>query len=613
MPSRRDLLTASAVTLAAAATPLMAKTAAKIVAKRPAVAASPLTPVLRQIADQMLLNSPETATGLGLDRGALSPLASRLGDASLDERGRNAERIKAYRKQLTDLERKELGDTDATRYDTLLYALDTAVAGNKFDYGYSGPSGGIPYVVSQQNGAYSNVPEFLDSQHHIEKAADVEQYFDRLDAFARQLDQETAAMEHDAGKGVVLPNFLLDNVLGQQTALRATAAGEQRMVVNLRPRAKKVGAPDPTARATRLVEKAIYPALDRQIAMLTSFKEKADDKAGVWKFADGEAYYKWLLRGSTTTDLSAEAIHQTGLRQNAEIDAQMDTLLKGQGLTKGSVGERVIALGKDPRFTYADDDAGRAAVLAYVQGRIDATRPMLSKISKLALKAGVQVKRVPVDIQDGAALGYMNFASLDGSRPAIYYINLKDMAFWPKFQLASLTAHEALPGHAWQGAYLAEHAKELPLITSLLSFNAFVEGWALYAEQLVDESGAYDDDPFSRLGYLQAQRFRAVRLVVDTGLHAKKWTREQAINYMTANTGRARSSVTSEIDRYCASPGQACGYKIGHNEIIRLRGVAKAAAGANFDVRDFNDAVVTTGGVPLSVLATVIERRFKAA
>ena len=613
MPSRRDLLTAATLLGATAAAPAFAKVAAKAAAKRPAVAASPLTPVLKAIADQIILNSPETATGLGLDRGALAPLASRLGDNSLDERGRDAERTKAYRKQLLDVDRTKLSDTDQTRYDTLLYALDLGVAGQKFGFGNTGINGGVPYVVSQQNGSYSNVPEFLDSQHHIEHAPDVEAYLDRLSAFGRQLDQETAAIEFDAGKGVILPDFLLANVLGQQESFRKTAAGQQRMVTNLRTRAAKIGAPNPTARATKIVEKEVYPAFDRQIAMLTSLKDKANDKAGAWKLPDGEAYYKWLLKASTTTDLSAETIHQTGLRQNAEIDREMDSLLKAQGLTKGSVGERVIALAKDPKFAYADDDAGRTAVLAYVQGRIDAVRPLMAKISKLGLKANVQVKRVPPDIQDGAALGYMNFASLDGSRPAIYYINLKDMAFWPRFQLASLTAHEAIPGHAWQGAYLAEHAKELPLITSLLGFNAFVEGWALYAEQLVDESGAYDADPFSRLGYLQAQRFRAVRLVVDTGLHAKKWTREQAINYMTDNTGRSRSSVTSEIDRYCASPGQACGYKIGHNEIIRLRAQAKAAAGANFDVRDFNDVVVTTGGVPLSVLATVIERRFKAA
>ena len=207
----------------------------------------------------------------------------------------------------------------------------------------------------------------------------------------------------------------------------------------------------------------------------------------------------------------------------------------------------------------------------------------------------------------------MNFASLDGSRPAIYYINLKDMSFWPRFQLASLTSHEALPGHAWQGAYLAEHKEDVPTIYSLMNFSAFIEGWALYAEQLIDESGAYDADPWSRLGYLQAQRFRAVRLVVDTGLHAKRWTRDQAIDFMVANTGRSKASVTSEVDRYCASPGQACSYKTGHNELIRLRAAAKAKIGPAFDVRDFNDTVVQTGGVPLSVLATVVQRRFGVA
>jgi len=220
---------------------------------------------------------------------------------------------------------------------------------------------------------------------------------------------------------------------------------------------------------------------------------------------------------------------------------------------------------------------------------------------------------VPADIQDGAALGYMNFAAVDGSRPAIYYINLKDTSYWPRWTIPSLTAHEAIPGHAWQGAYLAEHRADVPLIASLLGFNAFVEGWALYAEQLVDESGLYKDDPLARLGYLQAQRFRAVRLVVDTGMHAKRWTRAQAIAFMVANTGRSNGAVTSEIDRYCASPGQACGYKIGHNEIIRLRTQAKAALGPRFDQRDFNDAIVRTGGVPLTVLSTVIGNYVAAA
>ena len=214
----------------------------------------------------------------------------------------------------------------------------------------------------------------------------------------------------------------------------------------------------------------------------------------------------------------------------------------------------------------------------------------------------MQVKRVPPEIQDGAGLGYMNTGSLDGSRPSIYYINLKSTKNWPRFSLPTLTYHETVPGHAWQGAYLTETGK-LSLIRILFGgFNAYVEGWALYAEQLADEIGLYDDDWAGQLGYLQAQKFRAVRLVVDTGLHAKRWTREQAIDWAVANSGRSREAMTSEIDRYCSTPGQACGYKVGHTEINRMRDAARAKLGDRFQLAAFNDLIVETGPSPLTVL-----------
>ncbi|OXE36102.1 MAG: hypothetical protein CGW95_09670 [Phenylobacterium zucineum] len=234
-------------------------------------------------------------------------------------------------------------------------------------------------------------------------------------------------------------------------------------------------------------------------------------------------------------------------------------------------------------------------------------RPHLASQFNLKLKAPVFAKRVPVEIQDGAGQGYMNTGSLDGSRPSIYYINLKSTKNWPKFSLPSLTYHETLPGHAWQGAYLTESG-HVPLVRQILAgFNAYVEGWALYAEQLGDEMGMYDNDWAGQLGYLQGQRFRAIRLVVDTGLHAKRWTREQAIDWAVSNSGRTQAAMTSEIDRYCATPGQACGYKIGHTEINRLRDKAKAALGTRFDAKVFNDTLVKTGAVPLSVLAAEVD------
>jgi uncharacterized protein (DUF885 family) len=327
----------------------------------------------------------------------------------------------------------------------------------------------------------------------------------------------------------------------------------------------------------------------------------------VWKLKDGEAYYQWLLRVGTTTTMSAGEIHQLGLAQNAEISGRMDALLKKQGLTKGSVGERMAALGRDPRFLYPDNDAGRDQVLKYLGDRMAAVRHKLPELFTLKLKAPVVIKRVPPDIQDGAPQGYMNPGAIDGSRPSTYYINLKTTANWPRFSLPTLTYHETIPGHAWQGAYLTETGK-LPLIRVVLSgFNAYVEGWALYAEQLAGEAGMYADDPFGELGYLQAQQFRACRLVVDTGLHAMRWTRNQAIDWIVANTGRPRDGMQSEIDRYCATPGQACGYKIGHTEINRLRDKVKKSLGARFDLRDFNDTVVKAGAVPLTVLASAMD------
>lgn len=600
--SRRALLQGVAAAGAATLIPLAA---------RAATAANPdadpkLAAALKTIADQLLQRSPEQATLLGMDRGADAVLATRLSDGSPAGEAEDR-RVYATAKRLLDgIPRARLQGSDINNYDSAQWALGIANEGEKFPFGYSGTSGGLPYVVSQQNGTYQQAAEFLDTYHRVEDAAGAEAYMSRLDQVSKSLNDETDRIVADAGKGVIPPNFIVGNTLGQQTELRGVAAGQSKFVTSIATRSKKLGLPDPTARATAIVADKIYPALDRQIAALKALKTNAD--AGVWKLPHGDEYYQYQLKSSTTTSLSAAEIHKTGWDQNRAIEAEMDTILRAQGMTKGSVGERTAALTADPKFLQPDTDAGRAAVIALCQGHIDAIRPLLSRVSKLGLKADVRVKRVPVDIQDGAALGYMNFASADGKRPAIYYINLKSMGNWPTWTLASLTAHEAIPGHAWQGAYLAEHPDIVSPVAQLIGFNAFVEGWALYAEQLVDEFGLYADDPFGRLGYLQAQRFRAVRLIVDTGLHAMKWSRDKAIDTMITETGRSRGAVTSEIDRYCASPGQACGYKIGHNEIIKQRARAKAALGAKFDVRDYNDALVETGGVPLAALPGVVDR-----
>ena len=575
---------------------------------------APLQDQLAAFADEILRLAPEQATALGLDTGKYASLKSQLGDASPAGDAAWAAQVRSMRERLLKQPGMAgLSEADRLRYDTVLYAAERGIDGLGFRYGggaSAGFSGGAaPYVLSQQNGAVTALPEFLNSEHQIKVAADAEAYLARVSAFGRVLDQESARVRADAALGVVPPDFIVAKTLTQLKGYRAVPAAQQPLVASLARRAAAANLPgDWAARCTKIVEATVYPALDRQIAAFSAATANAPHTAGVQRLPDGEAFYRWALRLGTTTTTSPADIHQLGLEQNREIQARMDALLRAQGMTKGTVGERVQALNKDPRFLFPDNDDGRTQLIAYLNDRIAHIRPLLPQISHLALKADVQVKRVPPDIQDGAALGYMNFASLDGSRPAIYYVNLKTTTLWPKYQLPTLTAHEGIPGHTWQGAYLAEHHAEIPLITSMMGFNAFVEGWALYAEQLVDEHGLYDNDPFGRIGYLQAQQFRACRLVADTGLHAMGWTREQTIAFLTEQTGKGTGAMTSETDRYCASPGQACGYKMGHNEILRLREGARASLGAKFDLAGFDDAVVKTGGVPLPVLATAIDR-----
>lgn len=607
---RRQML---ALTLAAAVAASIPRHAAAANADAAAPVAKHFAALLADFADEILRLKPETATSLGLDRGARAALKSELDGCSAVADARWARQVRSMVTRLRGIDPARLAPLDRLRHETVSYAATAGVEGTKFVCGRAeagfNNNGSAPFPVTQQDGAVTSVPEFLDSQHQIANSADAEAYLARIRAFARNLDDETARIGAQAARGIMPPSFIASNALGQLTRYRRTPVAEQKLLSSLVTRTAALGIQgDWQARASELVQKEVYPALDRQIAAFARTTERATDAAGVDRLPDGEAYYRWALKLGTTTDMSPEEIHAVGLEQNRAIQSRMDAILRAQGMTQGSPGERALSLNSDPRQLFPDNDAGRTQLIDYCNERIAKTRALMPQLSHLQLKAALRVKRVPPDIQDGAPLGYMNGASIDGVRPAIYYINLKSTTLWPKYQIPTLTAHEGIPGHAWQGAYLTEHSSEIPLITQLMGFNAFIEGWALYAEQSVDEQGIYADDPFGQVGYLQAQQFRACRLVVDTGIHALKWTRERAIQFLVTETGRGREAMTSEIDRYCVSPGQACGYKTGHNEILRQRERARTALGTRFDLAAFNDAVVKTGGVPLTVLGTAIDQ-----
>ncbi|MFI4965460.1 MAG: DUF885 domain-containing protein [Caulobacterales bacterium] len=614
---RRHLLTAAAAAALTAAAP-KPRGAGPGVPTTAAPGDAALNRYFDGVCEHLLTASPETATGLGLDTDKRAALKSQLGDASMAHITADRAWCRAGLARLAAFPDAGLSPTARLNKAVVKYAFELGRDAAPFDYGENtmesalGESAG-PYVVSQQSGAYSSVPEFLDSQHKVNTAADAEAYLSRVHAMARVLTQETERVRKDAGLGVIAPDFILANAIGQQQGLLAVPAAQARLATSLGRKAREAGlAGDYQARAAALVEKEVYPALAAQLATLKGLQARAGHDAGVWRLPNGEAYYRWLLHEGTTTTLTPDQVHAMGLEQNKAIEARMDGLLRAQGLTQGSVGERMTAMGKDPKYLFPDTDAGRDRLIAYLNGLIAGVRPQLPKAFNLRLKAPVVVKRVPVAIQDGAGLGYMNSGSLDGSRPSTYYINLKSTSTWPKFSLPSLTYHETIPGHTWQGAYLTETGK-LPLVRILISgFNAYVEGYALYAEQLADEIGMYDDDWAGRLGYLQAQKFRAVRLVVDTGLHAKRWSRERAVQWAVDNSGRTREAMTSEIDRYTGTPGQACGYKVGHTEINRLRDRAKAGLGSRYDLRTFDDLLIKTGAVPLTVLGDVVDGYVKS-
>ena len=602
MHSRRELIlaTASATALAPFAVRAATPPAGPAVGE-----GARLNALFDAFFQEDLRRNPEGATLLGLDKGANADLKARLRDESsagiAAARALNADQLK----RLQAINRRALTATEKVNYDTVLYTRQTSAAVSAFDFGGGGFGPG-PYVVSQLTGSYQTTPDFLDTKHKIENSADADAYMARLSAFAEQLGQNTDRQRHDAGLGVIPPDFLLDTTLTQLQALLVPA--EQSLLVRSiarRAAAKHLG-DSYEANATLIYDEQILPALERQIAQTKALRARATHDAGVWARHDGEAFYRAALRATTTTGMSPEEVHKFGLDQKAEISARMDALLKAQGMTKGTIGERVRALYNDPAVFFANTDAGKAEAIAYCNGRLDAVRPRLPKAFNRLPPYAFEVRRVPPATEAGAASAFSQGPALDGSRPGIVYFNLHDTHEWPRWSLPTTTFHEGLPGHQLEGG-LALSNTSLPLIRKITGFSGYGEGWALYAEQLADELGMYDDDPLGRIGYLRGQLFRACRCVVDTGIHHLRWSKERAVAYFVDEDADAPGYATREVERYCAQPGQACSYKIGHTVFVRGRERAKAALGARYDIKAYHDAVLGCGRVPLDILNGVID------
>ncbi len=555
--------------------------------------------------NEQLDHAPEGVTSLGLDTGKRAHQRSELGQRSLAEAEALKKLVADQLRRLETVPRNALNAKDAIGYDVVLYGLKTQDAADR-RYAYAGGQLQAPYVLSQLTGSYQKIPDFLDSQHPINDKADADAYLARLDAFARVLDQETDFARHDTGMGVVPPDFVLARALTQMAGIRGTPAEQSVLVQSVvrRTKEKKVTG-DYGGEATKIVSTKVYPALDRQIAFLKGLQPKAAHDAGVWHIPQGASYYADSLAQSTTTTMKPAEVHKLGLDVVAQLSAQADSIMKAQGLTKGTVGERYRQMYDDPKFRYPNTDAGKEQLIADLNKKVQAIRARLPQYFGVLPKANIVIVRVPKYIEAGAPGGYYQNPSLDGSRPGRYYINLRDTAETPSWTLPTLTFHEAIPGHHLQGSIQQE--ADLPLIRKLTGFTAYVEGWALYAEQLAIEMGMYADDPWGHLGQLHDAIFRGVRLVVDTGMHAMRWSREQAIKYYTGAIGDPEASAVTEVERYCVWPGQACAYMVGKLTFLRLRNKAKTALGPRFDLHDFHDAVLLCGAVPLTVLESVVD------
>jgi uncharacterized protein (DUF885 family) len=549
---------------------------------------------------QVLFEEPELLSSIGLvERFGITGHNAKLSDASPAHQQRYFDRAK---KNLEDLRAYPLAQQTASQQlstHILEWYMTREIEGEKYQW--------HNYPVNQLFGVQNEFPSFMANTHRLLTPRDCEYYRQRLIAVGPKFDQLLESLKVREQKGIVPPRFVVEKVLAEMNNFVAQPAAENILATSFKTRAAKIGELDDAQRAAfqKKVETAItdnvFPAYQKLIAYFNALLPKTTTDDGVWKLPDGDAFYAYALRKSTTTTLNPDEVHNLGLREVTRIEAEIRALLDANGFFGRPIGEAMDALGKDPRFLFPNDDKGRTDALAeytrLINDAIERSRLLFATVPK----AKIEVQRVPVFKEATSAGAYYNGASLDGTRPGVFYANLRDMGEVPKWSMRTLAYHEGVPGHHWQIA-TAQELKGLPQFRKLIPFTAYQEGWALYAEWLAKEAGWYEGDPFGDLGRLQAELFRAVRLVVDTGIHAKRWPREQAITYMRDKTGMGEKEVTAEIERYIVNPGQACAYKLGMLKIQELRKRAQTELGAKFDQRQFHDVVLRNGALPLEIL-----------
>ncbi len=546
--------------------------------------------------EEFVASEPTMAASLGL--------RIRYGEWSDPSEAGNDERLARAERQLAGLretvDREKLDRSTRLSYDVFVESLQRRIARHQWrNHNYR----------FDKNGPQSSLPAFLINTHRVESVADAEAYIERLQGIAPYITESLARAEQSRQDGVLPPKFVFAYVI--EDARNVTRGrpfdegpADSPLFADVH---AKFGKLDLTAEQREVLEaraelallESVKPAFDAIVAWAEKAQLTATTDDGIWKLPDGEAYYNYLLSNFTTTNMTADEIHELGLREVARLHGQMREVMTRVGF-KGDLQAFFQFMRTDPQFYYPDTPEGKSAYLAEATRVIDAMRERLPDLFVTLPKAQIEVRAVEAFREKSAGKAFYQGPTIDGARPGVYYANLYQMAEMPKYEMEALAYHEGIPGHHMQIA-IAREQEALPQFRRFGGYTAYSEGWGLYSERLPKELGFYSD-PYSEFGRLSMELLRAIRLVVDTGLHAKRWTRDQTIRYHVENSSMHEDAAAKATERYILSPGQATAYMVGMLKILELRQRANDALGEKFDVREFHDLVLRTGGVPLTVL-----------
>ncbi|MCU8020200.1 MULTISPECIES: DUF885 domain-containing protein [unclassified Shewanella] len=554
---------------------------------------------------KMAFESPETLTSLGfLESVGITGHNADLDDDSPEAMDKTFAQVRDLRETLLSYSDTDLDENQRISKDIALYLADFALVSEPYRY--------HNYPLNQLFGVQNGYPSFMQAQHQVHSVGDAENYLSRLQKVKLKFAQTLEGLKIREAKGIIPPKFVIERVLTEMNEFVAMPVQDNILYSSFKTKLADTDiSADEQARLLAAAEADIkgyvHPAYQLFIDYLTQLQAKAGTDDGYWALPNGNLAYEQLLKFFTTTNYTADEIHAKGLAEVDRIQNEIMTILAAEGYDVGQgFSVAIEALAADPKFYYEDSDAGRAQILVDYQAILDEVNAGLSDAFRIRPEAGMEVVRIPEFKEKTAPGAYYQQPAIDGSRPGRFYANLYDIKATPKYGMRTLAYHEGIPGHHFQIA-VAMELEGMPLIRKMAPFTAYIEGWALYSERLAWELG-FQKDPFDNIGRLQAELFRAVRLVVDTGIHHSRWTREQAIDYMKKNTGMSDRDVTAEIERYIVMPGQATAYKVGMMKILELREKAKLALGDKFDLRDFHDVVLKNGAVPLDILETLVDR-----